>query len=281
MTASIRLRYTATVRPSTAIDDPVADIMRLAKQVAGIDLGESKRTLVESRLGKRLRQLGCDMRHYAGLLRDDRAELVVCLDLLTTNHTFWLREAEHFADFERRILPRLAPRRRIRIWCAATATGEEPYTIAMCLARSLPDLPAWDAAILATDISTRALDRASEAAYVEERVTHLTENDRRIALDLVDRGPPKVWKVKPELRRLVQLARLNLMDDAWPMRGPFDVIFCRNVMIYFDRPTQERLVNRLAALLVPGGTLYVGHSESLSAIRHDLRTLAPATYQKP
>ncbi len=254
--------------------------MRMAKRVAGIDLGESKRTLVESRLGKRLRQLACDMRRYAALLHEDRTEVIICLDLLTTNHTFWLREPDHFTDFERRVLPAHAASRRIRIWCAATATGEEPYTIGLCLARTLPDLPAWDAAILATDISTRALDRASEAVYTEERVTHLTENDRRLALDLVDRGPPKVWRVKPELRRLVQLARLNLMDDAWPMRGPFDVIFCRNVMIYFDRPTQERLVKRLATLLAPGGTLYVGHSESLSAIQHGLRTLAPATYQK-
>jgi chemotaxis protein methyltransferase CheR len=254
--------------------------MHLAKQVAGIDLGESKRTLVESRLGKRLRQLGCDMQQYVRRLREDRTELVICLDLLTTNHTFWLRESEHFADFERRVLPPLAASRRIRIWCAATATGEEPYTIAMCLARSLPDLTSWDAAILATDISTRALDRASEAVYVEDRVTHLSDNDRRIALDLVERGPPRVWRVKPALRHLVQLARLNLMDGDWPMRGPFDVIFCRNVMIYFDRPTQERLVKRLAALLAPGGTLYVGHSESLSAIQHGLRTLAPATYQR-
>lgn len=267
------------MRAAHVQDDPVADIMRLAKGIAGIDLGEGKRTLVESRLGKRLRQLGCDMRAYARLLREDRAEVVVCLDLLTTNHTFWMREPEHFADFERRVLPALAPRRRIRIWCAATATGEEPYSIALCLARSLPDLASWDAAILATDISTRALDRASEAAYAEERVAQLGDADRRLALDLIERGPPKVWRVKPELRRMVQLARLNLMDDAWPMRGPFDVIFCRNVMIYFDRPTQERLVNRLAALLAPGGTLYVGHSESLSAIRHPLQTLAPATYR--
>lgn len=255
--------------------------MQLAKRVAGIDLSENKRTLVESRLGKRLRQLDCDMPAYAERLANDRTELVICLDLLTTNHTFWLREADHFADFERRVLPSLKARRRARIWCAAAATGEEPYTIALCLARTLPDLASWDTAILSTDISTRALDRAAEAVYVEERVSHLTEADRRIALDQIDRGPPKVWRVRPELKRLVHLARLNLMDAAWPMRGPFDVIFCRNVMIYFDRPTQERLVNRLAALLVPGGTLYVGHSESLSAIKHPLRTLAPATYQKP
>ncbi len=255
--------------------------MRLAKRVAGIDLGERKRTLVESRLGKRLRQLDCSMTAYVKKLAEDPTELVVCLDLLTTNHTFWLREAAHFTDMERRVLPTCAARRRLRIWCAATATGEEPYTIALCLARSIPDLASWDVAILATDISTRALARAAEATYVEERVANLSESDRRIALDQVDRGPPRVWRVRPELKRLVSLARLNLIETDWPMRGPFDIIFCRNVMIYFDRPTQARLVQRLGALLSPGGTLYVGHSESLSAIDHGLRTLGPATYAKP
>lgn len=272
--------YTASMRTAADIDDPVAYIMRRAKDIAGIDLSEGKRTLVESRLGKRLRQLGVGMADYAKRLDQDPAEVVVCLDLLTTNHTFWLREADHFADFERRVLPALAPRRRLRLWCAATATGEEPYTIALCLARTLPDLPAWDVALLCTDISTRALARAAEGMYTDERISHLTDNDRRIALDLVDRGPPAIWRVKPELRRLVHLARLNLMDTTWPMRGPFDIIFCRNVMIYFDRPTQQRLVSRLAGLLAPGGTLYVGHSESLSAIDHPLRTLAPAIYRK-
>jgi chemotaxis protein methyltransferase CheR len=254
--------------------------MHLAKRVAGIDLAENKRSLVESRLGKRLRQLGCDMGDYVKRLGLDRTELVICLDLLTTNHTFWLREADHFTDFERRVLPAHAPRRRLRIWCAATATGEEPYTIALCLARTLPDFAAWDIAILATDISTRALSRAAEALYVDERIANLSDADRRIALDQVESGPPKVWRVKPELKRLVSLARLNLMDDAWPMRGPFDVIFCRNVMIYFDRPTQERLVKRLSALLVPQGTLYVGHSESLSGMEHGMKSPAPAIYTR-
>lgn len=262
--------------------DPVAGIMALAKHTAGIDLNDSKRTLVECRLGKRLRQLDCDMGAYLERVRSDRTELVVCLDLLTTNHTFWLREADHFQDFETRVLPAVARRgRRIRVWCAAAATGEEPYTIALCLLRSLPDPASWDIAVLSTDISTRALSRASEGIYVEERVAQVSPQDRQLALELVEKGPPRVWRVRPELKRMVQLARLNLIDDAWPMRGPFDAIFCRNVMIYFDRPTQQKLVNRLAALLAPGGTLYVGHSESLSAIDHPLKTLAPATYQKP
>ena len=273
--------YTPQVPTSAAYDDSVTSIMQLAKRVAGIDLAENKRTLVESRLGKRLRQLECDMPAYAKRLREDRTEVVVCLDLLTTNHTFWLREVEHFVDFEKRVLPTLAARRRLRLWCAATATGEEPYTIALCLARTLPDLSAWDIAMLATDISTRALGRASEALYVDERIANLSESDKRIALEQVERGPPRVWRVRPELKRLVSLARLNLMDVSWPMRGQFDVIFCRNVMIYFDRPTQERLVNRLSELLVPKGTLYVGHSESLSGIDHKLKALAPAIYIRP
>ncbi len=263
-------------------NDPVAQIMRLAKNVAGIDLNESKRGLVEGRLAKRLRHLSCDMAGYLALLLEDRTEMVACLDLLTTNHTFWLREPAHFVDFQTRVLPALGRQNqsKLRIWCAAAATGEEPYTIAMCLLRSPPPSGAWDAAILSTDISTRALGLAAEGLYADERVAQLTPQDRELALHLERAGPPRIWRVKPALKAMVHLARLNLMDDAWPMRGPFDVIFCRNVMIYFDRPTQERLVNRLAALLASGGTLYVGHSESLSAIAHPLRTLAPAVYGK-
>jgi chemotaxis protein methyltransferase CheR len=278
LTPTRSMPYAGSVMPAVSTD-PVASIMRLAKELAGIDLSEAKRSMVESRLGKRLRHLACDMTAYARLVHEDHTEQMVCLDLLTTNHTAWLREPSHFEDLERRVLPALRGR-RLRIWCAAAATGEEPYTIALCLARSLPEFASWDAGILATDLSTRALGRASDAVYADDRVAALSPSDRQLALELADQGPPRQWRVRPELRRLVNLARLNLMDDTWPMRGPFEVIFCRNVMIYFDRATQERLVNRLATLLVPGGTLYVGHSESLSAIRHPLRMLAPATYQR-
>ena len=255
--------------------DAIADIMSVVYEVAGIKLGEAKRSMVEARLGKRLRQLDCDLKAYAAMLHRDDDEVVRCLDLISTNHTAWKREPVHFDDLARRVLPAITGK-RLRIWCAAAATGEEPWTIALTVHQAIPDLAHWDAAILATDISTRALAVAEKGRYSSERVAALNAIERRIAVEAAD-DAPRTWVVTPELRRLLTFARLNLMNE-WPMRGPFDVIFCRNVMIYFDQPTQERLVNRLARLLTPGGTLYVGHSESLSAITHPLRAQGAATY---
>ena len=255
--------------------DAITDIMNVVYEVAGIKLGEGKRSMVEARLGKRLRQLGCDLKAYAARLHRDDDEVVRCLDLMSTNHTAWKREPVHFGDLARRVLPALRSQ-RLRIWCEAAATGEEPWTIALTVHQAIPDLAQWDAAILATDISTRALAVAEKGRYSAERIAALDAVERRLAVTKAE-DADGTWAVTPELRRLVTFARLNLMND-WPMRGPFDVIFCRNVMIYFDQPTQERLVNRLARLLAPGGTLYVGHSESLSAITHPLRTQGPATY---
>ncbi len=265
------------------MSDPIADIMAIAYEVAGINLGAAKRSMVDARLGKRIRQLNCGLEAYVALVRKDSRELSVLLDLLTTNHTAWRREPGHFLDFERRVLPALANARRkgdrprLRVWCAAAATGEEPWTIALSLLRAIPEIGQWDAAMLATDISTRALKRAKAGRYDARRVEALPPADRELALEPVEPGPPVLYAVRPALRALVHFARLNLME-SWPIRGPFDCIFCRNVMIYFDHPTQERLVNRMAGMLAKGGTLYVGHSESLSAIKHPLRSIAPATY---
>lgn len=265
------------------MSDPIADIMAIAYEVAGINLSAAKGSMVEARLGKRLRQLGCGLGAYVTLVRKDAKELTVLLDLLTTNHTAWRREPGHFVDFEQRVLPAVAEaqakgeRPRLRVWCAAAATGEEPWTIALSLLRAIPDIGRWDAAMLATDISTRALERAKAGQYDARRIEALPLADRDLALEQVEPGPPALFSVRPQLRALVHFARLNLMEP-WPIRGPFDCIFCRNVMIYFDHPTQERLVNRMAGLLTKGGTLYVGHSESLSAIKHPLRSIGPATY---
>ncbi len=265
------------------MSDAIADIMTIAYEVAGINLSDNKRSMVEGRLGKRLRQLDCGLAAYVEIVRRDPKELTILLDLLTTNHTAWRREPGHFTDLEQRVIPALvkaqrgAARPRLRLWCAAAATGEEPWTIALSLVRALPDLAQWDAAMLATDISTRALERAKAGHYDAARIDALPAEDRALALEQIEAGPPAIFSVRPQLRALVNFARLNLMEP-WPIRGPFDCIFCRNVMIYFDQPTQERLVNRMAGLLSKGGTLYVGHSESLSAITHPLHAVGPATY---
>ncbi len=259
--------------------DAISDIMALAKRVAGINLTEAKRTLVEGRLAKRLRVLGIDIAEYAQRVVDDVGERGTMLDLLSTNHTAFWREPAHFIDLTDRVLPALAKARagiakpRLRLWCAAAATGEEAYTVAMCVRKALRDVQRWDAAILATDISNRALGVARQGVYAEERVAALSAEARRSAF-----APHAgAWRVRDDLRSLLHFAHLNLMDP-WPMRGPFDAIFCRNVMIYFDDETRNRLVVRLARLLAPGGTLYVGQSESLNAMTTDLRYHAPAVY---
>ena len=260
--------------------DPLADIMGLTKDLAGIDLHDGKRSMVEGRLARRMSNLGTDLAGYAQRCAGDPAEQAVMIDLLTTNHTAWRREPTHFTDLEVRVLPAVARaqtqaiRPRLRIWCAAAATGEEPYTIALSLLRALPQIDSWDAMILCTDISGRALAKARAGIYSPERIAALDPGDKALAVEAAADG---AYRVRSRLRLLVDFARLNLME-SWPMRGPFDAIFCRNVMIYFDRKTQEVLVNRLAGLLAKGGTLYVGHSESLNAISHPLRSIAPATY---
>lgn len=265
------------------MSDPIADIMTIAYEVAGINFSDGKRSMIEGRLGKRLRQLDCGLGDYVERVRKDPKEMTAMLDLLTTNHTAWRREPAHFDDLEKRVIPSVAKKQkglsrpRLRIWCAAAATGEEPWTIALSLMRAIPDIDHWDVAMLATDISTRALERAKAGRYDEPRIEALSSADRELAVEQVEAGPPAMFSVKPKLRKLVNFARLNLMEP-WPIKGPFDCIFCRNVMIYFDHPTQEKLVNRMAKLLVKGGTLYVGHSESLSAINHPLRASGPATY---
>ena len=263
------------------MSDPVADIMTIAYDVAGINLSDGKRSMVEARLGKRLRQLDCTLVDYVERVRKEPKELTAMLDLLTTNHTAWRREPGHFDDFEQRVLAAKIKARvgrpKLRIWCAAAATGEEPWTIALSMVRAIADIDQWDVAMLATDISTRALERAKTGHYDAGRIDALSSADRALAVEQIEAGPPAIFSVKPKLRSLVNFARLNLMEP-WPIKGPFDCIFCRNVMIYFDHKTQEKLVNRMAGLLVKGGTLYVGHSESLSAIKHPLRSIGPATY---
>ena len=274
---------TATTAPrASGTGDATAACARISKLMyrhAGISLADHKQYLIQGRLQKRMAKLGLELPAYADLVEHDDTERGICTDLLTTNHTAWMREPAHFVDFAERVLTGVAERpapRRLRIWCAAAASGEEPYSIALTIAKAMTGTGEWDVAVLATDISSRALGKTREGVYSEERIACLERADRQRYLRPTGTGE---FRVSDELRRMVHPASLNLMEP-WPMKGPFDVIFCRNVMIYFDRPTQERLVNRMAQLLAPGGTLYVGHSESLSGIQHPLSTHGPAIYCK-
>ena len=250
---------------------------------SGISLSEQKRTLLASRLSKRLRdlELATFSDYYAKVTEDPtREEFTRMLDLISTNKTDFFREPKHFAFLRERILPELESTKRIRIWSSACSSGEEPYTIAMTLFDTVRDPDEWDFKILASDLSTRVLAKAATGTYDEERVRDVPpEVIRRHFL----RGRGKsagLLKVKPHLAEMIQFRRLNLMDERFPIKSSLDLIFCRNVMIYFDRPTQETLVNKFHHYLKPGGYLFIGHSESLQWVRHPFKSLGPTIYQK-
>jgi chemotaxis protein methyltransferase CheR len=266
-----------------------AQFQRLASLVyslCGIHLGDSKRELMRARLAKRLRACGChDVKQYMERLENDASghELVCFLDVITTNKTDFFREPKHFEFLAGEVLPRLdklcAAGEPLRLWSAACSTGEEPYTLAMVLMDNRAHWERRGASILASDLSTKVLDQAQSGVYALERTVDIP---RALLTRYFQRGMNR-WsghvRVRPELRNLVQFKRINLMD-AFNFERPFHVIFCRNVMIYFDKPTQERLVEKFRQCLVPGGHLFVGHSESLTGIKHRLGFVRPAVYRR-
>jgi chemotaxis protein methyltransferase CheR len=251
-------------------------------RVAGIYLGPGKKSLVRSRIVKRLRALSiATITQYLEVLKGDHSgtELAAMVDVLTTNKTSFFREIEHFRLLQTTVFPALASGKDpIRIWSAGCSTGEEPYTIAM-VARETLGANAGRVRILATDISARVLERARAAEYESDLVDDVASSLKSRHFEIAGDGSGSTVRVVRGTRDLVQFARLNLMSE-WPMRGSFNVIFCRNVMIYFDKPTQERLVERYSSLLVPGGHLFVGHSESLTGLQHSLTYVQPATYRR-
>jgi chemotaxis protein methyltransferase CheR len=261
-------------------------ISRTVRELCGINLHTGKKELVKARLGKRLRALGlADFGQYLDHVARDASgdELALMLDLLSTNLTYFFREPQHLAYLRADVLPEVLSRhqtdRRLRIWSAGCSSGEEPYSIAITLAETMPDLDRWDVAILATDLSSRVLRAAREGVYSRERMRQSPAGAMGKYLLSVP-GERDAFRVRDDLRAMVQFARLNLMA-GWPMKGPFDVIFCRNVMIYFDKPTQARLVERFWEILSPGGTLFIGHSESLAGVRHRFQYVHPTVYRKP
>jgi chemotaxis protein methyltransferase CheR len=253
----------------------------LVYRLAGINLKEGKEALVRSRLIKRLRALGIgSFKEYLKYLESaaGNEEIDFMLDVITTNKTSFFREVEHFHYVRQRVVPELTEH-RIRFWSAGCSSGEEPYSLAILLRDTLRDLDRRDVKILATDLSMRMLEKAQQAVYEQPALQELTPVLVKKHFVPLNRNDRQVYQVNETVRGLVYYKRLNLMGP-WPMRGPFDVIFCRNVMIYFDRATQERLINRFYELLRPGGHLFVGHSESLSSIAHQFNYMQPAVYRK-
>lgn len=258
-------------------------ISQLMYQHSGIRLNAGKEELVRSRLMKRLRTLRIpSFGAYLHYVREDRTaeELRTLIDCLTTNKTSFFREKQHFDHLRTDLLPEIRKRGAcLRIWSAGCSSGEEPYSIAMMLHDQWPGMDEADVRILATDISDRMLAKARLAEYEKESLQDVPRAYMLKYFVSSGTGPQKTYRVQDTIRALVRFARLNLMDE-WPMQGPFDVIFCRNVMIYFDTSTQRRLVQRFHRLLVPGGYLLVGHSESLLANAVGFKYLRPATYIK-
>jgi len=261
-------------------------ISALVKNLCGLNLHNGKKELVKARLARRLRKLGLrNFREYMSYLADDTTggELTAMLNALTTNLTRFYREAKHFDYLRSAVLPALQrdnrEKRKIRIWSAGCSSGEEAYSIAMCLCEEIPDSERSGAKVLATDLATDMLEGAREGVYVPARLKELPPRLLAKYLVPVKTESERRYRVADPVRRLVSFARLNLVDP-WPMKGPFHVIFCRNVMIYFDKPTQGELVDRFWEILSPGGTLFIGHSESLAGIRHGFRYVQPTVYEK-
>ena len=258
-------------------------IRRLAYDKFGLDLRKGKEQLVAARLGKRMRQGGFDSfdDYYQHVVGDSSGEaLIGMIDALATNHTSFLREAAHFEFLKEKVLPGLRERPRAEFWSAACSTGEEPYTLAFTICDQWGADAFRKVRILATDISTKALAAAKNAVYPAERFSAFPAGWLRQFLLRGEGRWKGCYRIKPDVRSQVEFARLNLVEP-FSQRNLFPVIFCRNVMIYFDKTTQEALVNRLAACLEPGGYLFIGHAESLTGIRHALDYVRPAIYRKP
>lgn len=256
-------------------------VAELTRQTAGINLQRGKEGLVRARLARRLRALDlASFNEYLALLSSEKSpvELKEMVDALTTNKTSFFRESQHFDYLRQTLLPAtVASGKAPSIWSAGCSSGEEPVTLAVVLHECLPEALLRRSRILATDISARVLDRAREARYPAEQLAELPRDVVR--RHFVPEPGGATWQVSEPVRRMIHFARLNLMGE-WPMQGPFDVVFCRNVMIYFDKPTQGRLVRRFWDMLSPGGHLFVGHSESLTGLDHEFRYVQPAVYRK-
>jgi chemotaxis protein methyltransferase CheR len=252
----------------------------------GISLSDQKRQLVQGRLLRRLRALGMkDFGSYCELLRKDpEGELGELASVISTNVTSFFREMHHYDLLVEQLLPRWLEEKknggRLRIWSAGCSTGEEPYALAMVLAEALERSGSKvDARILATDLSPQALETARAGTYPRERMGGVSEARRNRWFQRGEGAYEGLARVHPRLRELVTIQPLNLLHD-WPMRGPFDAIFCRNVVIYFDKPTKQRLFERYAGLLEQGGYLFLGHSESMYGLSDSFELVGRTVYRK-
>lgn len=270
-----------------------ADYLRMSRLIhasCGIKLPPAKKTMLEGRLRKRLNALGMDSFvtycDYIFSPEGARAEHIYMFNAVTTNKTDFFREPDHFEVLSSKVLPELfdlygvGSKKILNVWSAACSTGEEPYTLAMVLSEFAERHASFRFSILATDISTKVLGQAASGIYDCERIAPVPKPFRKKYLMRSKDKERGLVRIVPELRASVRFERLNLMQEDYGIDRPMGVIFCRNVIIYFDRPTQERLLQKLAAHLIPGGYLFMGHSESLHRMDLPLVPIATTIYRK-
>jgi len=258
-------------------------LCKLVNQHTGIQLAEGKEDMLYGRLSRRIRKLGLpSFKAYIQLLKKDEHsdEFGEFVNAVTTNLTSFFRENHHFDYLKQTVLPELMKRNRdtkkIRIWSAGCSTGEEPYSIAMTVAETMP--PGWDVKILATDLDTDVLQHGETGIYDESRIEGLSKATIKRWFVRNKQHPGKV-RVQPELQELIYFKQLNLLQP-WPMKGPIDIIFCRNVIIYFDMPTKQTLMERYAKMLVDNGHLFLGHSEAMNHMSDSYTLAGKSVYIK-
>lgn len=279
------------LRPMQAVDDRISkrNFDRLARYIydySGIKMPQSKLTMLEGRLRRRLRATGivsfddyCDYLFNEGGIEH---EAVYLIDAVTTNKTDFFRESRHFDYMAESALPALAKRgyRNLRVWSSACSTGAEPYTIAMVMQDFVERRNDLDYSILATDLSTDVLQTAHQGIYPADLVAPVpSDMMRKYVMRSIRPGNSEV-RIAPKLRSRIGFARMNLMDAKYPVGDPMHIIFCRNVLIYFDKPTQAAVLSRLTDCLIPGGYMFIGHSESITGIDLPLEQVSNTVFQK-
>lgn len=271
----------AEVREFSFSDKEFRFLADLANQRTGIVLAAHKKDMVYSRLVRRLRVLKLkSFADYCDLMQRDEGsdEIGNLVNAITTNLTSFFREAHHFEHLKDQVLAPLAAAKskRLRIWSAGCSAGMEPYSIAMTVKSAFKDLRGLDARILATDIDTNMLNRGIKGEYAEEQYKNIPPEYRD---DVTQNKKEETILMSDALMQLIAFKPLNLLE-SWPMKGPFDAVFCRNVVIYFDKPTQTKLFNRIADLMKPGGWLYIGHSENLFKVCDRFELVGRTIYRK-
>lgn len=266
-------------------DSEFQELSSIIYKDTGIFIDESKRQLIYRRISVRLKKLGMgSFSEYIALVKTrDPSETEIFQNTITTNLTSFFRESHHFDYLGESIVPEILATnklsKKLRVWSAGCSTGQEPYSIAITLREAFPEIDSWDAKVLCTDLDTDVLQKCNNGVYSNKEVTNLPSDYRSRWFDAVANDPDKAVMATQSLKDILFFKQLNLMDE-WQMRGTFDVIFCRNVVIYFDKPTQKKLMERFADYVAPGGYLILGHSESLQGAKDRFELIGKTIYKK-